>query len=98
MAQQGYTASATGVVAGPWDAGAGKTRGNFNMKVSSAAPNCVVALETSPDNTTYTEVCRVTGPNWCFAASSDRARYAHVNVINLGTGAPPVAAVICGQP
>jgi hypothetical protein len=98
MAQQGYTATVTGPIAGPWDAGAGKTRGNFNMKVLSAAPDCVVAMETSPDNTTWTEVSRVTGPKWCFGASSDRARYARANVINLGTGGLPVSAVLTGQP
>jgi len=98
MASKAFTATATGVVAGPLDAGAGNTYGRFNIKVNSVAPDCVVALETSPDNTTYTEVARVTGPKWGFAGSNQRARYAHINVIGLGTGAPPVAAVITANP
>jgi len=86
------------VVAGPLNAGAGATYGHFNVKVTGTAPDSVVALETSPDNTTYTEVARVTGSNWGYAGSNQRAQYAHVNVISLGTGAPPLAAVITANP
>jgi hypothetical protein len=98
MASKSFTATAVGVVAGPMDAGSGLTAGHFNVKVNSTAPDCVVALETSPDNTTYTEVARVTGPRWGYSGSNQRARYAHINVISLGTGAPPVAAVITANP
>ena len=58
MASKSFTAPATGAVAGPMDAGAGNTYGTFNLKVNSAVQDCVVALETSPDNTTYTEMAR----------------------------------------
>jgi len=98
MASKSFTAAATGAVAGPLDAGAGNTYGRFNMKVNSQVQNCVVALETSPDNTTYTEKARVTGPNWAFAGSDHRQRYARANVINLGTGGTPVAVVILANP
>jgi hypothetical protein len=98
MASKSFTATGTGAVAGPLDAGAGKTYGHFNLKVLSNANDCVVALETSPDNTTYTEQARATGPNWGTARYDHRQRYARVNVISLGTGAPPVAAVITANP
>jgi hypothetical protein len=96
--QKQFTASATGVIANPIDAGAGKLFRNAYIKVSAAAPNAVVALETSPDNTTYTEVARVTGSNWGFARSDHRQRYLHANVINLGTGGAPVSVNILASP
>jgi hypothetical protein len=98
MATKSFTATATGAVAGPLDAGAGKTFGTFNIKVLSAAPDCSVALETSPDNTTYTQMALVTGSRWGFARSDHRQRYARVNVVSLGTGTPGVAAVINANP
>jgi hypothetical protein len=98
MASKGFTATAVGVVAGPLDAGTGNTLGHFNIKVTTTAPDAVVALETSPDNTTYTEVARVTGSRWGYGNSNGRQRYAHINVISLGTGTPPVAAVITANP
>lgn len=88
------TASVSVTVGALIDAGAGNNFRNFSLKVTSAAANCVVALETSPDNTTYTEQDRVTGPNWAYVAMHHSRRYARVNVINLGTGAPPAAAVL----
>lgn len=94
MAAKSFTATATGPVAGPVDAGAGKVYRNYSLKVLSVAPDCVVALETSPDGTTWTEQDRVTGPNWAYCAMHHTRREARVNVIGLGTGAPPVAAVI----
>jgi len=97
MAAKGYTAIATGAIAGPVDAGSGKTFRQFTLRMQSAAPDAVVALETSPDNTTWTEQARVTGGQfgaWCYAASNHARRSARANVINLGTGAPGVAAVI----
>src|SRR5215470_3385762 len=94
MAAKGFTASATGPVAGPVDAGAGKTFRMFNLKVLSPAADAVVALETSPDGTTWTEQCRASGAGWAYAASNHARREARVNVIGLGTGAPALSAVI----
>jgi hypothetical protein len=88
------THAATGPAATKQDAGVANTFGVFTIRVVSSAPDCVVALETSPDNTTWTEQCRVTGDGWGFAASNHRRRYARVNAINLGTGASPLAATI----
>lgn len=95
MAQKNFTAIATGAISGPVDAGAGNNFRNFSLKVSSAVPNCIVALETSPDNATWTEQDRVTGPNWAYVAMHHARRYARANVINLGTPSGPVAATIC---
>lgn len=92
------TASVAVTIGNVIDAGAGKTLGAFNIKVMSTAADCQVALETSPDNSTWTQMALVTGPKWGFAASSDRARYVRPNVVSLGTGAPPVAAVINANP
>ena len=94
MAQKSYTASATGAVAGPVDAGAGNTFRNFNLKVTSQAPDSVVSLETSADDVEWDEQDRVTGPNWSSAARHHSRRYARVNVINLGTGAHPLSVVL----
>lgn len=91
--QLSYPASATGAQA-PADAGTGLTFYSAHMKVNGPAPDSVVALESSPDNTTYTEIARVTGPNWANAASSQRARYLRANVISLGTGGSPLTAVL----
>ena len=95
MASKGFTATAVGAIAGPLDAGAGHTYSTFNIKVNSLAPDSVVALETSPDGTTWTEQARVTGGNrWGFGRGDHRQREARVNVVNLGTGGLPVSAVI----
>lgn len=88
------TASVSVTVGSLIDAGAGNNYRNFGLKVTSAVQNCVVALETSPDNTTWTEQDRVTGPSWSYVALHHSRRYARANVINLGTGATPVAAVV----
>jgi len=99
MASKSFTATATGAVAGPLDAGAGNTFGRFTIKILSNAADASVALETSPDNTTYTQMCLVSGGKpWGFARSDHRQRYARVNVVSLGTGTPPVAAVILASP
>jgi hypothetical protein len=92
------TASATVsvTIANVADAGAGKTYRQFNMRVMGA-DDAVVALETSPDNSAWTEQARVTGGrfgNWCYAASNRTSRYVRPNVIGLGTGAGPVSATI----
>lgn len=86
---------ATGAATGRMDAGVGNTFRNFNLRVCSNAPNSVVALETSPDNSTFTEVARVTGDGWGFARSDHVQRYARVNVINLGTGGAPISSNVC---
>jgi hypothetical protein len=90
--------NATGPAAGRQDAGVGNTWRLFNLRVASAAPDSVVALETSPDNTTFTEQCRVTGDGWGFARSDHKQRYARVNVISLGTGGAPVMSNITSYP
>jgi len=94
-------ATATGTVsvtiAATSDAGAGKTNRQFSLRAQSAANDAVVALETSPDGTTWTEQARVTGGPfgaWCYAGSNHTRRYARANVISLGTGTPPVSATI----
>jgi hypothetical protein len=84
--QASFTATAVGPVANPVNAGAGKTFRQYGLKVTSTSPDCVVALETSPDNVTYTEACRATGPHWAYGGSSVTSEYARVNVISLGTG------------
>lgn len=99
MASKSFTATATGAVAGPLDAGAGNTFGRFHIKVLSTAPDASVALETSPDNTTYTQMALASGGKpWAYARSDHRQRYARVNVVSLGTGTPPVSAVITANP
>ena len=95
MGQKSFTASATGAVAGPVDAGSGNTHRNFTMKVTSSAPDCTVALETSADGTTWAEQDRVSGPNWASASYHHARREVRANVIFLGTGAPPLGIVIC---
>lgn len=93
MASKSYTATATGAIAGPVDAGAGKTFRNFSLK-AFGAPDATFVLETSPDNTAWTAQDNVTGPNWGYAGMHHARRYARVNVTFLGTGAGPVGAVI----
>lgn len=95
MTQKNFTATATGAVTGTVDAGSGKTYRNITMKVTSAAPDCSVALETSPDGTTWTEQDRVSGPNWAQVSYHHARREIRANVIFLGTGAPPISATIC---
>lgn len=93
---QNATATASvsvSVGAGPVDAGAGKVFRNYSLKAFGAA-DCVVALETSPDGTTWTEQDRVTGPNWAYVAMHHSRRQARANVINLGAAAGPVGAVL----
>jgi hypothetical protein len=67
------------------------------MKVNSNNADSIVALETSPDGTTWTEQARVTGPNWAFAASNHARRFARSNVINLGAAGGGLSAVITGS-
>lgn len=89
---------ATGAATGRMDAGVGVTFRNFNLRVVSPVSDCVVALETSPDNSTYTEVARCTGDGWATARSDHRQRYARVNIINLGTGGLPLATNVNSYP
>lgn len=92
------THAATGPAAGRMDAGAGSTFTCYNLRVVSNAPDSVVALETSPDNTTFTEVARVTGDGWAFARSDHKQRYARANCISLGTGGNPVMSNVVSHP
>lgn len=89
-----YVAAAAGVIAGPVDAGAGNVLRQVTLRVNGPAYDSVVALETSPDGTTWTERDRVTGPDWAFTAGHFTAREARVNVIGLGAAALPLSAVI----
>lgn len=91
MGQHQWTASATGPGA---DFDTLSAHGTINMKVNSPASDCVVALETSPDGTTWTPQDTVTGNNWATAASHFTARHVRPNVSNLGTGGQPLTAVI----
>lgn len=88
---------ATGVGAGRMDAGAGSTYGTFVLRVVSPSQTSVVALETSPDNTTFTEQARATGDGWATARSDHRQRYARVNIISMG-GATAISSNICSYP
>jgi len=92
MASKSFTATVTGPVAGPLDAGAGNTYGNFCMKMTSSGSDCQVNLETSPDNTTWTAQTHAHGNQWVYAASDHRQRYARVNVVNMGTNGTGLAA------
>jgi|SRR5215472_509193 len=85
------THTANGVGAGRMDAGAGLTNRNFCLRVVTPASDSIVALETSPDNTTFTEVARCTGDGWAYARSDHKQRYARPNIIAIGsTPAVPV--------
>jgi hypothetical protein len=90
--------SATGPSAAPMDAGAGNLFRNYAMKVTSNAPDCVVALETSPDGTTWTEMARVTGDGWCIARSDHKQRQARSNAVSPGTGGLGLSAVVTSTP
>jgi hypothetical protein len=94
---------ATGPSATPMDAGTGKTHGSFCLKVVGyggfQSAGVQVALETSPDGITWTQAGLVTQVGGGVVARSDqRARFARSNVINLGVGGLPVAAVITSGP
>jgi hypothetical protein len=92
--QNSYPASTTGAQVPSVDAGTGKTFYSIKLKVTGPAADSVVSVETSPDDTTYTEQARVTGPAWCSARSDHRARYVRANVVSLGTGGAPLAAIV----
>ena len=79
------------------DYGAGSSLGTWVMTVTNAAADSVCALETSPDNTTWTRVGTVTGMKSCAVINAGLgARYGRINVIALGTNPPggKVGAVI----
>src|ERR1700746_3603091 len=78
--------AATGAGAVKHDAGAGNTFRSFSLRVCSPVADSVVALETSPDNTTWTPQATVTGDGWATAATSARQRYARANCTALGAG------------
>jgi len=100
MPQKSFTASATGPTAA-WDAGAGKAFSGLKFEVICPyAPDYVVALETSPDSTTWTEQARIPGSpgnynflasgnygsKWGYARSDHAQRYVLANVISTGSG------------
>jgi hypothetical protein len=83
-AQNVHAATGPGTV--KHDAGAGNTFRTFTLRVCSPVPDSVVALETSPDNTTWTARGSVTGDGWITAASDVKIRAARANVTALGAG------------
>jgi hypothetical protein len=100
-AQNLHTATGPGAV--KHDAGAGNTFRNFALRVCSPVPDSVVALETSPDNTTWTPAATVTGDGWAYAASSARVRYARANCTALGAGGAGalgngMSSIVCCTP
>lgn len=80
------THAATGAGATKHDAGAGATFRQFTLRVVSPVPDSVVALETSPDNTTWTVQTTVTGDGWGIGRSDAKFRYARANCTALGAG------------
>lgn len=87
----GY-ATATGAAAAV-DFGAGYTSTGWVMVPTSVAPDSALALEVSPDNTTWTRVGQTTGARpVIWFGGHIAARYARINVVALGTN-PPGAAV-----
>jgi hypothetical protein len=92
--------TATGAGANVMDAGAGNNFRSFSIKVTTPylVTDSVVALETSPDGTTWTEAARVTGSNWATSRSDLRVREARANVIGLGTGGAAIATCIVATP
>jgi len=90
--------SATGAGANKHDAGAGGTFGGFTMFVSSPSLTTVTALETSPDNTTWTPQGIVTGTGWVTARSDLRQRYARPNVTTLGGAGTLINSTVNAMP
>lgn len=86
--------AATGPGAVKHDAGAGNTFRQFTLRVCSNAANSVVALETSPDNTTWTAQAVVTGDGWAVARSDAVFRAARANVTSLGTGGAGLSSIV----
>jgi hypothetical protein len=92
--------TATGPGANVLDAGSGNKFRSFSIKVTAPylVTDSVVALETSPDGTTWTEAARVTGANWATGRSDLNVREARANVIGLGTGGAAIASCIVATP
>jgi hypothetical protein len=61
-----------------------RARSGWKLRVTGASRTTVVALETSPDNSTWTERDRVTGEGFAEAGVHVYARYARENIIGLG--------------
>lgn len=72
----------------------GKTFTGLHLKVTSPASDCVVALETSEDGTDWVAQDSVTGPHWAATAKHFSTQWVRPNVVSLGTGAPPLSAVV----
>jgi hypothetical protein len=90
--------TATGPGANKADAGVGLQFKFLSLRVTSAAPDTVTQLQTSPDNSAWTTVDTVTGSGWGWASRSARGRYARANCTVLGTGGAPYSAVVTGNP
>jgi len=88
----GYVASATTGAA--QDFGVGFTSNGWVMTPTQFVADSQIALEISPDNTTWTRVGLSVGgkPVIVFGTHINTARYARVNVVALGTN-PPGGAV-----
>jgi len=80
------------------NAGAGKKYKTMTLHAASAAPDTVTALQTSPDNTTWTTQDTVTGSGWGYAAMHLSTQYVRANVTALGTGGLPCSAVVMALP
>lgn len=61
-----------------------RAHSGWGLKVLGASPTTVVALETSPDNSTWTERDRLVGNGWAVGPLHVATRYARENVISLG--------------
>lgn len=94
----GFTMSANATATASVPVTVTSTYGCFYMRVVSPAPDSSVALETSPDGTTWTQQSTVRGDGWCFARSDHRIRAARSNVVSLGTGGAPISAIITSGP
>lgn len=86
--------AATGPGAVKHDAGVGATFRQFTLRVCSNAANSTVALETSPDNSTWTAQAVVTGDGWAIARSDVALRYARANCTSLGTGGAGLSSIV----
>jgi hypothetical protein len=94
MADSKHSGYVNSVAAGTaQDFGASYQSNGWVMTPTSFAPDSQIALEISPDNTTWTRFGLSVGgrPVICFGTHV-AARYARINVVALGTN-PPGGAV-----
>ncbi len=74
-----------------------RSRRGAVLKVAGAADSAVVALETSPDNSTWTERDRVQGNGFAVAGYHIQTRYVRENVISLGGASNLRVALLANQ-